>query len=66
VDDRTSNCQEWIAAGGLAVQVLNNDLSDAITQISFDLNRRMSLRSMADLNAMADAIVAAGGFKVGS
>jgi hypothetical protein len=66
VDDRTSNCQEWIAAGGLAVQVLNNDLGDAITQVSFDLNRRMSLRSMADLNAMADAIVAAGGFKVGT
>jgi hypothetical protein len=66
VDDRTSNCQEWISAGGLAVQVLNNDLGPAIAEISFDLNRRMSLRSMADLNAMADAIVAAGGFKVGS
>jgi hypothetical protein len=26
----------------------------------------MSLRSMANLNAMADAIVAAGGFKVGN
>jgi len=66
VDDRTSNCREWIAAGGLAVQVLDNDLSDAIRQVSFDLNRRMSLRSMASLNAMADAIVAAGGFKVGT
>jgi hypothetical protein len=45
---------------------MNNDLGPAIAEISFDLNRRMSLRSMADLNAMADAIVAAGGFKVGS
>jgi hypothetical protein len=66
VDDRPDNCGQWITAGGLAVQVLNNDLGDAIAQISFDLNRRMSLRSMATLNAMADAIVAAGGFKVGS
>jgi len=66
VDDRPDNCSSWIAAGGLAVQVLGNDLSDAITQVSFDLNRRMSLRSMASLNAMADAIVAAGGFKVGT
>lgn len=64
VDDRPDNCSQWIAAGGLAVQVLNNDLGPAITQVSFDLNRRMSLRSMASLNAMADAIVAAGGFKV--
>jgi len=64
VDDRTSNCQEWIAAGGLAVQVLGNDLGDAIKQVGFDLNRRMSLRSMASLNAMADAIVSNGGFKI--
>ena len=66
VDDRPDNCSSWIAAGGLAVQVLDNDLGDVIRQIRFDLNRRMSLRSMASLNAMADAIVAAGGFKVGS
>ena len=66
VDDRPDNCSSWIESGGLAVQVLGNDLSEAITQVSFDFNRRMSLRSMADLNAMADAIVAAGGFKVGS
>ena len=66
VDDRPDNCSSWISAGGLAVQVLGNDLSDAITQVSFDFNRRMSLRSMASLNAMADAIVAAGGFKVGT
>ena len=66
VDDRPDNCSSWINAGGLAVQVLNNDLGDAIKQVAFDLNRRMSLRSMASLNAMADAIVAAGGFKVGS
>ena len=66
VDDRASNCREWISAGGLAVKVDGNDLSAAITQVSFDLNRRMSLRSMAALNDMADAIVAAGGFKVGT
>ena len=65
VDDRPDNCSSWINAGGLAVQVLNNDLGSAIKQVAFDLNRRMSLRSMASLNAMADAIVAAGGFKVG-
>lgn len=65
VDDRPDNCSQWIAAGGLAVQVLDNDLGSAIRQVAFDLNRRMSLRSMASLNAMADAIVAAGGFKVG-
>ena len=64
VDDRPDNCSQWIAAGGLAVQVLGNDLGDAIRQIGFDFNRRMSLRSMASLNAMADAIVANGGFKV--
>ena len=66
VDDRASNCSSWIESGGLAVQVLDNDLGDAIKQVSFDLNRRMSLRSMASLNAMADAIVANGGFKVGT
>jgi len=66
VDDRPDNCSQWIDSGGLAVQVLGNDLGDAIKQVSFDLNRRMSLRSMASLNAMADAIVAAGGFKVGT
>ena len=66
VDDRPSNCREWISAGGLAVKVDGNDLSAAITQIGFDFNRRMSLRSMADLNNMADAIVANGGFKVGT
>jgi 5'(3')-deoxyribonucleotidase len=66
VDDRPDNCSQWIESGGLAVQVLGNDLDEAISQVSFDLNRRMSLRSMASLNAMADAIVAAGGFKVGS
>ena len=66
VDDRPDNCSSWIAAGGLAVKVNGNDLGDAITQVSFDLNRRMSLRSMAALNDMADAIVAAGGFKVGT
>lgn len=65
VDDRPDNCSQWIESGGLAVQVLNNDLGSAIKQVAFDLNRRMSLRSMASLNAMADAIVAAGGFKVG-
>ena len=66
VDDRPDNCSQWIESGGLAVQVLDNDLGDAIKQVAFDLNRRMSLRSMANLNAMADAIVSAGGFKVGS
>jgi 5'(3')-deoxyribonucleotidase len=66
VDDRPDNCSQWIESGGLAVQVLGNDLSAAITQVSFDFNRRMSLRSMASLNAMADAIVSNGGFKVGS
>jgi 5'(3')-deoxyribonucleotidase len=66
VDDRPDNCSQWIESGGLAVQVLGNDLGDAISQIGFDFNRRMSLRSMASLNAMADAIVAQGGFKVGT
>jgi len=66
VDDRASNCKEWIAAGGLAVRVEANDLGEAIKQITFDLNRRMSLRSMSELNALADAIVSAGGFKVGT
>ena len=66
VDDRPDNCSQWIESGGLAVQVLGNDLGEAITQVGFDLNRRMSLRSMAALNDMADAIVAAGGFKVGT
>ena len=66
VDDRPDNCSQWIASGGLAVKVDGNDLSSAITQVSFDFNRRMSLRSMASLNAMADAIVAQGGFKVGT
>lgn len=66
VDDRASNCREWIAAGGLAVKVDGNDLSAAITQVAFDFNRRMSLRNMAALNAMADSIVANGGFAVNS
>jgi len=66
VDDRPDNCSSWIASGGLAVQVLDNDLGPAIREIRFDLNRRMSLRSMAELGAVADAIVAAGGFNVSS
>ena len=66
VDDRASNCREWIAAGGLAVKVDGNDLSAAITQVSFDFNRRMSLRSINDLNSLARSIVANGGFKVGT
>lgn len=66
VDDRPDNCSSWIGAGGLAVKVDGNDLGAAITQIGFDFNRRMSLRSMASLNAMADAIVSNGGFKVGT
>ena len=66
VDDRPDNCSQWISAGGLAVQVLDNDLGPAIREIRFDLNRRMSLRSMAELSAVADAIVASGGFNSSS
>ena len=62
VDDRSDNCASWIAAGGLAVHVKSHDIRPAREEVRFDLNRRMNLRSMAKLDVVAAAIVAAGGF----
>jgi len=33
IDDRTSNCEEWTAAGGIAI--LHKDFNSTITQINF-------------------------------
>ena len=66
VDDRSDNCASWIGAGGMAVHVQGRDLRVYIEELRWDLNRRMSMRSMAALNDMADRLVASGGFNVGN
>lgn len=34
VDDRTSNCQQWRTAGGIAIQVLPNQYSQALNELN--------------------------------
>lgn len=41
VDDRTSNCEEWTAAGGIAVQVRKNRYQEALDTLESILNSKL-------------------------
>jgi hypothetical protein len=49
VDDRVDNCEQWENAGGLAFNV-GQTLDTAIEEVRNDLNRRLSMRSMREMN----------------
>ncbi len=49
VDDRTSNCEQWLARGGLAFRVHSNTLESVLDLIQEDLARRVSLKNLRDL-----------------
>ena len=42
VDDRASNCREWVAAGGVCFRVTANDLGTVLDSIRHDLVARLS------------------------
>lgn len=46
VDDRTSNCDQWQRAGGVAVQVRSGQYSAALTQLDEILNRKLSVNTL--------------------
>lgn len=50
VDDRRSNCEQWTAAGGLAVKVNDRSLTGAIAALREDLAKRVSLKNLRDLS----------------
>lgn len=50
VDDRLDNCTAWAGAKGVAIRVTGNNLDPAIIEVAKDLDRRRSLRSIAELN----------------
>ena len=49
VDDRTDNCSQWRQAGGQAFNV-GKTLDTAIEEVRTDLDRRLSMRSMQEMN----------------
>jgi 5'(3')-deoxyribonucleotidase len=49
VDDRVDNCEQWTKAGGLAFNV-GKTLDTAIEAVRVDLGRRLSMRSMREMN----------------
>lgn len=49
VDDRNSNCEQWRAAGGMAVKVNGRSLTGAIAEIQQDLARRVSFKNLRDI-----------------
>jgi 5'(3')-deoxyribonucleotidase len=49
VDDRVDNCSQWTNAGGLAFNV-GKTLDTAIEAVRVDLGRRLSMRSMREMN----------------
>jgi 5'(3')-deoxyribonucleotidase len=57
VDDREDNCAAWRSAGGLAVYVKSSDLTLAIEEVRWDLNRRISMKNMAQINDFARMVV---------
>jgi 5'(3')-deoxyribonucleotidase len=51
VDDRQDNCERWRAAGGTAFKVSDRTLAPTLDHVKQDLSKRLSLQSMAALNA---------------
>lgn len=49
VDDRTSNCEQWRAAGGLAFKVSGRSLDSVIEEVRADLSRRVSLKNLREI-----------------
>jgi 5'(3')-deoxyribonucleotidase len=47
VDDRVDNCEQWVAAGGIAFKV-DLTLDSAIAELAADLNRRLSEKALAE------------------
>lgn len=48
VDDRTDNCEEWVAKGGVAVNVKPNKVADATVELESMLNKKLSLSRLSD------------------
>jgi hypothetical protein len=46
VDDRASNCREWVSAGGVCFRVTGNDLTTVIDSIQQDLNLKTALNNI--------------------
>lgn len=50
VDDRSDNCAQWVRAGGIAVQVWDNDIDRACVLLQQDFDRRLSMVRIRELS----------------
>ena len=50
VDDRASNCSEWISKGGIAIRVHDSDPRAALGELSGLLERKLALKRLAGLD----------------
>jgi 5'(3')-deoxyribonucleotidase len=51
VDDRTSNCNEWRTAGGIAVQVHSGRYQHSLQELTKILEDRLSLQRLRDIGS---------------
>ena len=50
VDDRASNCREWVSAGGVCFRVTANDLGTVIDSIRDDFEAKLALNNIVLLD----------------